>query len=226
MGRRFEDGPVRFAVLVPHRDYRRLLRFRSAELFGAGYWGAWSFPHVAPLARLSAPLTGTELKNLARRLRELSLAGGRDGMLRPGLEAALPLAGLPAGTALYGPLLDINLDPGDLGAGEKLAELFSRPLVGCAILGPDDLQKEPPTPDRRPPAILPMAGFRAAAVANLLYSPIGEPAAGEPGGVREYSYSWRIGKLHWLPPCPRKPGRPEQTGPKRIEPEQTGPEAP
>jgi hypothetical protein len=149
-------------------------------------------------------MTGIELKNLARRLRELSLAGGRDGMLRPGKTAALPL-GQAAGTAVYGPLLDISFDPEDLGAGEKLVEIFSPPLAGCAILGPEDR----PAPAILPPATLPPAAlpmFRAAAVANLLYRPTGEPAA------VEYSYSWRIGKLHWLPPCPRKPGRPRQTG--------------
>jgi hypothetical protein len=138
-------------------------------------------------------------------------------MLHPGAEAALPLSGLLAGTAVYGPRLDIDLSPGDLGAGEKLVELFPCPPVGCAILGPEDPREGLrcfPAPENTAAR----AGFRAAAVANLLYRPIpaGEvvidqlstdkPSANKVFG--EYSYSWRIGKLHWLPPCPRKTGRP------------------
>ncbi|MDR1025675.1 MAG: hypothetical protein LBL56_08105 [Treponema sp.] len=221
MGRRTAGG-IHLVVLVPHRDSRKILRERSAELFAAGFWGAWSFPQVSPLALLSAPMTGTELKGLARRLRELSLAGGRDGMLRPGTEGALPLPGLAAGIAVYGPRLDIDLSPGDLsrGAEEKLVELFPQALVGCAILGPEDPREGPlcfPAPENKAAA---RTGFRAAAVANLLYRPIpaGEVTAEEvtmdkPAADRppvnsvfwEYSYSWRIGKLYWLPPCPRKP---------------------
>jgi hypothetical protein len=175
------------AVLVPHRDSRKILRERSAELFASGLWGAWSFPQVSPLAWLRAPLSGAELKGLARNLRALTLAGGRDGTLHPGAPATLPLAGLPVGGVLYGPQLDIRPSPGDFGAGgEKIRELFPINLVGCAVLGPED----PPKIPARIPAGWTGGSFRAAAVANLSYRPL------DGGG---YSYAWRIGELHWLP---------------------------
>jgi hypothetical protein len=181
-------APLYLAVLVPHRDSRGILRERSAELFARGLWGAWSFPQAAPLALLRAPLGGAELGELARKLRELSLAGNRDGTLRTGAAAVLPLAGLPAGAVLYGPRLDIRLDPRDFaGSGktvEKIVELFPAPLVACAVLGPEDPR------DPFPPGRAWGGDFRAAAVANLSYRPI---AAGG------YSYAWRIGELHWLP---------------------------
>ncbi|MDR2136464.1 MAG: hypothetical protein LBO76_07600 [Treponema sp.] len=182
--RRGAKGALYLAVLVPHRDSRKILREWSAELFASGLWGAWSFPQVSPLAWLSSPLAGAELKDLARRLRELTLAGGRDGTLRLGADAVLPLPGLPV--SLYGPRLDIALGPGDL-PGEKIREIFPAPLVGCAALGPDDPREILP-PRRRG------GDFRAAAVANMAYRPIG---AG--------SYAWRIGEPRWLPRA-RKPG--------------------
>jgi hypothetical protein len=46
---------LRLLVLVPHRDARLPLRAWSASLFAAGLPGAWSFPWVAPLARLKRP---------------------------------------------------------------------------------------------------------------------------------------------------------------------------
>jgi hypothetical protein len=185
-----DESPVYLAVLVPHRDSRKLLREWSAELFALGLWGAWSFPQVSPLARLRAPLTRAELQELARNLRELTLADGRDGTLRPGTEAILPLTGLSI--ALYGPQLDIRLNPRDF-AGKKFEEIFPAPLVGCAALAPEDSREIRP-PLRRG------GNFRAAAVANMAYRPI--------AGAR-YSYAWRIGELHWLPrPRARKPGGP------------------
>lgn len=207
MGRRLK---LYFAVLVPHRDSRNILRKRSAELFADGFLGAWSFPQVSPLALLTAPLTGAELGELARNLRELSLAEGRDGTLHPGAEAILPLAGLTAGAALYGPQLDIRLGPKDFaGAGDKLKELFPVPLLGCAVLGPEDPPQGPLSPQSR------TGSFRAAAVANMRYRPL-------PSGDPDYSFSWTIGTLHWLPrpprydhrrgsqPAKREPGAPEE----------------
>jgi hypothetical protein len=245
-------APLCFAVLVPHRDSRRFLRRRSGELFASGLWGAWSFPHLAPLALLSAPLDGPALRDLARALRELTLAEGRDGMLRPGPEGSLALPGLDGGFSIYGPSLDLTISPLVVSPSvrRKLRALVSRPLLGCAILGPDDSPGFPPlsrapimggeaappgpppppggggagaggaptapsvwssaTPLRggSPPATPPgprppvpaepslVPAFRAAAAANLVYRFTG---AGDGG----YSCSWRIGELHWLPPCRR-----------------------
>jgi hypothetical protein len=186
-------APLYFAVLVPHRDSRRFLRRRSAELFASGLWGAWSFPHAAPLALLSAPLGGPELRDLARALRELTLAEGRDGMLRPGPETSLAVPGLEPGFSLYGPALGLALGPHVFNArsGDKIRTVFPLPLLGCAVLGPGD---SPESSGPFPAEPEPLRGFRAAAAANLAYRPIGE------GG---YSFSWRIGELYWLPSCRR-----------------------
>jgi hypothetical protein len=197
--------PLYLAVLIPHREGRSFLRRRSAELFASGLWGAWSFPHAAPLALLSAPLTGAELRDLAQALRALTQAGGGDGTLRPGPETALPVPGLEPGFSLYGPALGLAIGPGIFGgtAGGKLGTVFPRPLLGCAVLGPEDRGRalgEGPAPAASSP---PGAGnFRAAAAANMLYRPL---AAGDRGR----SYSWRIGELHWLPSCrrPRQAGK-------------------
>ncbi|MDR0401373.1 MAG: hypothetical protein LBH51_10610 [Treponema sp.] len=189
MGRKGKDkngGPLHFAVLIPHRDCRRLLRSWSGELFAAGYWGAWSFPQAAPLALLSAPLAEEELRELARNLRRRSLEGGRDGMLRGGAPAVLSLD--PPGIGplkIYGPALELRVEAGDFGAGEgKITALFP-PLLGCALLeGP-----ESGAPENRGGF-----AFRAAAVANMRYRPL-------PAGDPAYSFSWKIGEPRWLPSC-------------------------
>jgi hypothetical protein len=204
-------APLYFAVLVPHRDSRRFLRQRSAELFASGLWGAWSFPHAAPLALLSAPLGGPELRDLARALRELTLEEGRDGMLRPGPETSRIVSGVipgrDGGFSLYGPALDlaIGLHTFNPRAREQVRAVFSRPLVGCAVLGPGD---SPESPGFIPAGPDSFRGFRAAAVANMVYRPIN---AGEGG----YSFSWRIGELYWLPAYRRF--RPRAGGPRTGE---------
>jgi hypothetical protein len=195
MGRRFRDGPVRFAVLVPHRDCRRLLRLRSAILFSSGFLGAWSFPHVAPLALLSAPLGEGELRELARNLRRRSQEEGGGGMLRPGPPAVLPLAPplVPFSLCLYGPALELRLTTGDFGSGAGKLRALLPPLLGCAVLG------EGPGAGKDGTGNPEGLKFRAAAVANMAYRPLAP-------GDRAYSFSWRIGGLRWLPSGRRQGG--------------------
>jgi hypothetical protein len=109
--------------------------------------------------------------------------GAESGAGDTGGESGIGRAALH-GLRLCGPALDIGISGGDFGRGaEKIVTLFPRPLLGCMLL--------PENQD--PPAAPPGLRFRAAAAANLRYSPL---TAGEPG----YSFSWKIGKLHWLPP--------------------------
>jgi hypothetical protein len=149
---------------------------------------------------LSRPLATDELKKIAYMLRELTLAEGRDGKLRLGPAEALPMGGLafgsglafgglPPGFAIYGPALDITLSGECFSPGAKIIEVFPRPLLGCAVLnaGEDCPAGAPPPPD---------ISFRAAAVANMAYRPL---SAGEHSGESGYSFSWKIGELHWLP---------------------------
>ena len=65
-----KNRTVRLLVLVPHRDTRRQLKLWSASLFANGMGGAWSFPWVAPFAKLRRNLSAEELKRLARSLRQ------------------------------------------------------------------------------------------------------------------------------------------------------------
>jgi hypothetical protein len=98
---------------------------------------------------------------------------------------------------IYGPALELRVEPEDFGPGaEKVIRLFP-PLLGCAVL--EDSEEAPEKPER---AGGPAAGkaegpglkFRAAAAANMRYRPL-------PAGAPGCSFSWKIGKLHWLPPC-------------------------
>jgi hypothetical protein len=206
MGRTAGDmaGPgraLRLAVLIPHRDCRRLLRLRSAGLFASGLWGAWSFPQAAPLALLSAPLGAGELRELAWNLRRRGPGKERGGMLRPGPPAILRLAPpeAPFRLCLYGPALDFRAEAGDFGAGAGKLRALLPPLLGCAVLE-DSGAGVPEDPKMEIPAV---PGFRAAAVANMRFRPMGA------GGL---SFSWKIGELRWLPSPRETRGPPEEGG--------------
>jgi hypothetical protein len=203
-GRR-NPGLLRFLVLVPHRDSRRLLEALRPSLFAAGLVGAWSFPAVAPLARLSRPLTARELKVLAASLREASLAEGRDGRIVTGEAAEVPCPGADDGPRFWGPVLNLPVPSWpDICAPETARpETAKRTLadpayipfpaaVLCAALTPGGLPPAPPLP------ALPVLSFRAAAAANMALVPLA-------AGVAGYSFRWRIGPLFWLPK--KRPGR-------------------
>ncbi|GHV14560.1 hypothetical protein FACS189491_11020 [Spirochaetia bacterium] len=191
-----EEG-LCLAVLIPHRDSRRLLQQWSVELFAAGLQGAWSFPWAAPLCIISRFLTKDELNDLAHALREASLAGGQDGKITARDAAALPFPAVKAADActdlsLYGPALDLKL-PEPLFAGSAAAALvhaFPSPVLASAIIDDVPLLSSPPPP--------PVISFRAAAAANMIYRP--RPCGGS------YSFEWQIGELHWLPSVRKKRG--------------------
>ena len=56
-------------VMVPHLEIRQKMRDFSAELVSSGLEGAWSFPHVIPLAITHEALNGSELKQCAAAIR-------------------------------------------------------------------------------------------------------------------------------------------------------------
>jgi hypothetical protein len=190
-----QRGLLRFAVLVPHRDSRRLVEVCRPSLFAAGLQGARSFPAVVPLARLSRPLTASELKALAAFLKEAALAGGRDGRIGAGKPVDVPCPGADGGMRFWGPVLDIPVPAWeDIRApepsrrdprSEPVYSPFSAAVL-CAAL----------TPGGVPPAVslpaLPAFSFRAAAAANMVIAPLVPGAAG-------YSFRWKIGRLFWLP---------------------------
>jgi hypothetical protein len=181
--------------MVPHCDTRGALRDWSERLFASGCLGAWSFPWAAPLALLSAPLSGEELKLSAAALREETLARGGDGTFRAGGTAGADFPATRAGglsqRSIFGLRFDPALDPGvslfSGSAAEKILFRFSPLLLGCGILREGEAL--PPIP---PPSL----SFRAAALANMSFRPLS-------GGCAAYSFTWSIGKLRWLP-RPRK----------------------
>jgi len=182
---------LRLLVLVPHRDARLLLRTWSASLFKAGFPGAYSFPWVAPLAALSRPLSAEELKHCALVLRKQSL-GVNGGKISAGDISSLSFPGNTFGdgfgenVVLSGPGIDLALCPSVLSATvtAKIASFFSPVLIG-ACLGNSAVPGEGAFPP--PPEI----SFRAAALANMIYRPLHE--------YGDFSFEWKIGKLHWLP---------------------------
>jgi hypothetical protein len=198
-------GGIRLLVLIPHRDTRKPLRAWSGKLFAAGLAGAWSFPWAAPLACLSRFLSAGELRNAACALRELS--GGGDGKFWARSPAASPFPAFFVPPQAGGPpaVYGLRLEPGGFehilpgGAASKVIRWFSPPVLGAALTdaagpetgaAPDVLSSSPP-PD--PPVL----SFRAAALANMIFSPL-------EGGDRACSFEWRVGPLRWLPSVKKK----------------------
>jgi hypothetical protein len=177
-----ETGEFRHLVMVPHRDARLPLRAWSGSLFAAGFEGAWSFPWVVPLAQLDRPLSGEELKPLARVLRqEINKIGGK-------LTAVAPVqSSLFDEVSIYGPSLPLNLSDNlyETVSG-AIIRRFSPLVLGAALL-------HGPLPETLPAP--PQISFRAAALTNMncRFSPLGD------GGESGHLVEWKIGKLYWLP---------------------------
>jgi hypothetical protein len=177
---------LRLLVLLPHRDKRRELEAWSGKLFASGIEGAWSFPHVCPLAILSRPFSRDERKEAARRFRELVSAGGK---FHSGPVEVLNLA---EGLSVFGPAL--SCDPPDgpekmkdalsinPGAG-KILRIAPRFILGCGLAGKEGFIDSKSIPG--PPPL----HFRAAALANMSLDPL----------EGEFSFRWEIGELSWLP---------------------------
>jgi hypothetical protein len=175
--------PLRFIILIPHRDGCRILEEYRRKLFASGFAGAFSFPIAAPLAQVSRPFSREELKALAGEMRELTLTKGREGKFRAAGAASSSAGGL----RFFGP----RLEPWDerlpsLGGSKALCR-FPALCLCAALLGPADVPVEAG----------PELSFRAAMAANLSIRPLDQ-------GERGYSFAWNIGQPVWLPAC-RKP---------------------
>jgi hypothetical protein len=171
------EKKIRLLALVPHRDTRLPLRKWSASMFAAGVPGAWSFPWVAPLARLKRPLSTEELKSLARAWRQhINENGGKVTATTPALSA---LSGNEE-KFIFGPSLQLEF-PADFFAPvtEAISHRIEPLIIGAALMSGKE-KKEFPAP--------PQISFRAAALANMVYYE-------EDGNF----FEWKIGPLHWLP---------------------------
>ncbi|MHB9293974.1 hypothetical protein Holit_03093 [Hollandina sp. SP2] len=203
--------PLRFIVLIPHRDSGRLFWEYRQELFAAGIVGAYSFPSVAPLAVVSQAFTKEDLQVLAHTLREISVQDGRGGKISTqelgclGYSAYTHTGQAKYDLTIFGTLLDLPIpefsNPMVVYQFPKLvlAAGLIKAEVGEALLN-DILPKAP------------VLFFRAGMVANMVFRPLSSGAAG-------YSFEWRIGTPVWLPSHkinhPRYEGRNQDRGYKR-----------
>jgi hypothetical protein len=171
---------LRFLALVPHRDTRLALRKYSNSLFNAGFFGAYSFPWIIPLAELSSTLNGEELKHFARSIREANLQMNKGRfIMKEGFTASLSGFHL-----IYGPSLDISI-PGNAfteSAAKKISSLCHPQIVGACVLLNNEVDTIP-----QPPQLF----FTAAAAANVIFY--------AKKNCESCTYKWKIGKLHWLP---------------------------
>ena len=175
----------RFIILIPHRDALKPLEEFRERLFAAGCPGAYSFPLVSPLARVSRPFSREELKELSRRIRDLTKE--LDGKISGSGTAAVIGTGAAETDKwpFFGPLLNLpakeTLFSG--AAKDKILHYLLPPVLCTAII----------TPAEKPVEMeIPAISFRAASLANLAIRPLG-------AGESAYSFEWKIGPLVWLP---------------------------
>jgi len=172
---------LQLLVLVPHRDIRRSLRVWSASLFSGGMSGAWSFPWVMPIAALNRPLSGQELKSRALMLRrETTLSGGK---FTTGPSAIAALSEI----SVFGPAANFGLSDSFFAFEDAVIRRISPFVIGAALCQTGAL------PDVNCP--VPYLSFRAAALANMSFSPL----PSHNGTQNDFSFEWKIGKLYWLP---------------------------
>jgi len=178
----------RFIILIPGMDTHKLLNEYQNALFAKGFYGALSFPPVAPLAELSRPLNRDELKELAGNIRKLSAV--HDGKIS---SAGI---GLNDGFGEYS-FFGLQLDfPANIPVIEellsetargKIARGFFPPVLCAALVHPG----EKPLPKEGP-----ALSFRAAALANLTIRPLPCETTGE---APTFSFEWKMGDPIWLP---------------------------
>jgi hypothetical protein len=183
--------PLRFIVLIPHRDSGRLLWEYRRALFAAGFAGAYSFPLVAPLAVVSQAFTKGELQGVARTLRELSLHEGRGGKLSTeglgslGYSPSSPTGEGPSTLNLFGSFLDL---PSPHLSYPKVSYRFPRLLLAAGLIKAEEQEGTIKESLPKGPALF----FRAGMVANMVFRPLSSGAA-------DYSFEWHIGTPVWLP---------------------------
>lgn len=162
-------------------------------MFKAGFFGAYHFPWIVPLAIVNRPFNEAELKHCAGIIRQESLriSGGKinAGEL---VRTTIPADGTPSdppldALSIFGPGLKLVFPANAMmpDTQAKITSLFSPLLIGAGILQPFEA-----VPENLPP--LPQISFRAAAVANMIWR-ISQPQ--EAGG---FSSKWKIGKPVWL----------------------------
>ncbi|MCL2229975.1 MAG: hypothetical protein FWC01_02680 [Treponema sp.] len=164
-----------FAVFVPHRDTRLLLKNHFKELAGT-----YNFPYVSPLASLSKPLKPDELKQLAKALR------CQNGSEKFNI-GDIAYTEFNEEMFLYGPKLDVLLPSSFLEtSSQKIKKMLSPSIIGTSLMFKTPCYSVSSFAPLREPL-----SFRAAAVANMYWQLVTINA--------EKAFKWKIGKLYWLP---------------------------
>jgi hypothetical protein len=177
-----------FITLIPGRDTEKLFNEYRAALFAKGFHGAYSFPPAAPLAEVSRPFSRDELKELAKNIRDLTMA--HNGKISSAESCTNASFGK---LSFFGPQLDLTANH------SVIAELFNKtargkidraffPIVLCAAL--TDSTVGNPKAER-----CPTLSFRAAALANVAIRSLN----GDTGEALPFSFEWETGPLVWLP---------------------------
>ena len=195
----------RYIILIPHRDALNLLNEYRQKLFSLGFLGAHSFPAAAALAAVSRPFDREKLKELARKIRSLTMEN--DGKILAA-ETALVNCNHAGDLSITGPRLNITIDESLFPESSKGKVLYTiSPVVLCGALVESEnfikisrkVAKTQSPGDTVETVLLsqaPVLSFRAAAVANLAIQGLaGSPASQEPN----YSFEWEIGRPVWLP---------------------------
>jgi len=177
-------GEYRFVILIPGRDTEKFVSEYRAALFAKGFYGAYSFPPVAPLAELSSPLNRDELKEFAGNIRKFSMA--QDGKISGAGNGSNAGFGK---LAFFGPLL--NLPP----AGEIIPETAKGKII-FSLFPPALCAALVPSGENLPPKEGPSLSFRTAALANLAIRPLRRENGGE---ACAFSFEWEMGEPVWLP---------------------------
>jgi hypothetical protein len=172
-----EGGFYRFVAFVPHISARAEFDRYRRELTATDDGRAvFSFPAVAPVALVNAPVSRAALKALAALFRRQSRENGGNGKISAGGETVT--ARLPDGKMIAG--VPLSLEMPSMPDGIGAIEVFPRLILALGIF------PRPPLP--RPAC--PPVRFTAAAVANMTLRTL----------PYEHSYSWTLGEAQWLPP--------------------------
>ena len=182
-----------FVVLVPHRDCLPDLELYRRRLFTAGMDGAWSFPAAVPLALLKRPLSANELKAAAAELRKYlgnkKIVSSEEGECGGWIFGGLSLR-------FFGPILEM---PQPAFPADAVLRRWEKTILAPAIIAPGSCFQSSTIPEG--PAITWTS--RAAALANLTLDPVfsaAEAGTGCAGSFdADYSFTWEMGPLYWLP---------------------------
>ena len=142
--------PLRFIVLVPHRDCRGILEDYRQRLFSKGFSGAYSFPPVAPLAIVSSSYKKEELIVISHALRQTTLL--KDGKITASGTAQTFCPHIfphGEGFTFFGPLLDLpplETIPGLINSENngKVLYTFPKVVLCTALLKSWETQKPKP----------------------------------------------------------------------------------